>query len=75
MNVSRAPPDEFVENVHVFLQLVYLGRILCVDDGERRWWCTILDEVASRLQKASGEVDLIEGVRIFEELESGTGLH
>ena len=61
------PPDEFVENLDVLLYVIYLGRILCVENSERGDRGTIIDVAAPGLDETANEENLEECVCILEE--------
>lgn len=70
----NAPPNEFVQDFNVLFEFIYVGRILGVKDGERRYRSSVIDVAASWLQKTSDEDNLEQWVCIFEKLESRTCL-
>jgi hypothetical protein len=61
------PPDKFVENLDVLLYVIHLGRILCVENGERGDGGTIINVAAPGLDETTDEENLEECVCILEE--------
>lgn len=64
------PSNEFVEDLDVWLYVLYLRRLLDIEDGERREGSAVIDVTASRLEKAANEDNLEEFGCILEKLES-----
>jgi len=63
-----APSDKFIENLDVFLDVFYRGRLLCVEERERRHGRAILDVATSWLEQTADKDDLEECICIFKEL-------
>lgn len=72
---TGVPSDEFVEDFDVFLQVLDRCRVLCVEDGEGRGGCTIIDVGTAGLNKATDKDDFEESICIFQELECGPSLY
>lgn len=63
---NSIPSYEFVEDINIFLEIVYFGRFLRLEDGERRHRSAILDILTTWLKEPACEEDLEQGVGIFE---------
>lgn len=70
----HVPPDELVQNFDVLLHVIHLGRLLCVEDGERRHGGAIVDVAAAGLDEPSDEYDLEQRIGIFEQFKCRPGL-
>jgi hypothetical protein len=63
------PPDELVEDLDVLFQVIYLGRLLGVEYGERGDGCAVIDVATAGLDKTADKDNLEEGICVFEEFE------
>lgn len=74
-HICHVPPDELVQNINVFLQVIRLRRLLGIGDRERRSGCSVLDIGSTGLEQISRKEEVVEGIDIFEKLESRSSLN
>lgn len=71
----KLPSDKFIEDLDVFLYVIHLDRLLCVEYREGRYRGTVINITASGLDKTANEDDFEEAIGIFKEFKLRTGLN
>lgn len=59
------PSDELIEDLDIFLQLFNRRRVLCIENGEGKRGCTVINVRTTWLDEAANEDDFKKSFCIF----------